>query len=36
MLEMILIIYDQIIKGKDIKQEKFFSKSFASTSFLNG
>ena len=25
---------DQIIKGEDIKQEKFFSKSFASTSFL--
>ena len=25
---------DQIIKGEDIKQQKFFSKSFASTSFL--
>ena len=25
---------DQIIKGEDIKQEKFFSKSFASISFL--
>ena len=25
---------DQIIKGKNIKQDKFFSKSFASTSFL--
>ena len=25
---------DQIIKGENIKQEKFFSKSFASTSFL--
>ena len=25
---------DQIIKGEEIKQEKFFSKSFASTSFL--
>jgi len=25
---------DQIIKGEDIKQKKFFSKSFASTSFL--
>ncbi|GIS66330.1 MAG: hypothetical protein CM1200mP5_1140 [Candidatus Pelagibacterales bacterium] len=25
---------DDIIKGKDLEQEKFFSKSFASTSFL--
>jgi NADH:ubiquinone oxidoreductase subunit F (NADH-binding) len=25
---------DQILKGEDIKQEKFFSKSFATTSFL--
>ena len=25
---------DQIIKGENIKQDKFFSKSFASTSFL--
>ena len=25
---------DQIIKGEDIVQEKFFSKSYASTSFL--
>ncbi len=25
---------DQIVKGENIKQEKFFSKSFASTSFL--
>jgi len=25
---------DQILKGEDIKQEKFFSKSYASTSFL--
>ena len=25
---------DQIIEGKNIKQDKFFSKSFASTSFL--
>ena len=25
---------DQILKGEEIKQEKFFSKSFATTSFL--
>ena len=25
---------DQILKGEDIKQEKFFSKSYATTSFL--
>ena len=25
---------DEIIAGKNIKQDKFFSKSFASTSFL--
>ena len=27
---------DQILKGEIIKQEKFFSKSYATTSFLNG